>query len=69
MEADTCRHVLTWCGAFLVVRSEAHCGDAKWAFLDSCGPLHELEGTTRVVVCANRRGHFFHRAKPLMDED
>lgn len=62
-------HILTWCGGFFVVTSEAHCGDAKWAFLRSRGPLQQLQGTARVIIYADRGRHFFFRAEPLMEGD
>lgn len=65
----TTTHVLAWCGAVFVVMSEAHRGDAKWAFLHSCGLLQELQGTARVIIYTNRGRLFFHVAKSLIEGD
>ena len=66
---DCHRHTLTWCGGVFVVRSESHCSDAKWASLGSRGPLQQLQGTARVIICTDRGRHFFFSAEPLMVGD
>lgn len=43
--------------------------DTNGLFPHSCGPLHQLQGPTRVSMCTNRRGYAFHKAETLMDGD